>query len=224
MKNKGFVLIAAFLIFAALFGASFAQYSGGPAVLVSLERYEPVPAEAGQYIDIWFNAINLGTDASESARIELLPKYPFSLDSANDAVQSIGSIPPGSSVLVKYHVKVDERATSGDNILQIRYMANPVSGWITKDIPIFIQVHDAIIAISGISSEEMIPGKMQAISLSLSNMADTYLRDIGVSLDFSGTTLPFASVNSVNEKRILSIPAKGTENVSFDIITSPDAT
>ena len=221
MKNNYFVIAALALSMIFVSGISFAA-SGTSSIYVSVAKYEPFPAEAGQYLDIWLKVENTGTDASDSVILELLPAFPFSLETGN-AVNSLGTVPAGSTELVKYRVKVDEKATSGDNILKVRYQPYPFSEWVTKDITITIQVHDAVLSITGISSAEMAPGNTRIITVSLENLADTYLRDISTSFDFSSATLPFATIDSINEKRIVSMPSKGKANVSFDIITSPDA-
>jgi len=221
MKNNYFVIAALALSMIFVSGISFAA-SGTSSIYFSVAKYEPFPAEAGQYLDIWLKVENTGTDASDSVILELLPAFPFSLETGN-AVNSLGTVPAGSTELVKYRVKVDEKATSGDNILKVRYQPYPFSEWVTKDITITIQVHDAVLSITGISSAEMAPGNTRIITVSLENLADTYLRDISTSFDFSSATLPFATIDSINEKRIVSMPSKGKANVSFDIITSPDA-
>lgn len=205
-----------------LSGAGFAVDSGISSVRLSLAKYEPYPAEAGQYVDAWFKVENTGSGTANDVVVELISKFPFSVDAA-DAVKSVGSIPAGGSQLVSYRVKIDEKATSGDNVLAARYKPNSISAWVTVDSSIFIQIHDAVLSISSISSENLVPGKVQAISMSLENLADTYLKDVSVALDFSATTLPFATVDSVNEKRMASIQSSGKANVSFNVITFPDA-
>lgn len=221
MKNKYFVLSALILSIIFVSGISFAA-SGTSSIYVSVAKYEPFPAEAGQYLDIWFKLENTGADAANGAVMELLPAFPFSLETG-DAIKSLGAVPSGSAELIKYRVKVDEKATSGDNILQVRYKPGTLSEWVTKDADISIQVHDAVLSIDGISSAEMTPGNARTVTISLENMADTYLKDISAVFEFSSATLPFATLGSINEKRIVSMPAKGKANVSFDIITSPDA-
>ncbi len=222
MKRSLYFLAFALLIIISISGLSLAE-PGTASILVSVAKYEPFPAEAGQYVDVWFKVENLGSSDTSNVIIELLPKFPFSLES-DDAIKSPGTVPPGSTPLVKYHIRVDEKATSGDNILQMRYKTAASSEWTVKDADIFIQAHDAVLAVSEISAKEMVPGKVQSISLSLDNMADTYLRDIAVALDFSASALPFAPVGSMNEKRIVSIAPNEKQDISFDIITSPDAT
>jgi len=221
MKTKYFVLSALVLSIIFVSGISFAA-SGTSSIYVSVAKYEPFPAEAGQYLDIWFKLENTGTDAADGVIMELLPAFPFSLETGS-AVNSLGTVPSGSTELIKYRVKVDEKATSGDNILQVRYKPGTFSEWVTKDADISIQVHDAVLSVSDISSGEMTPGSARIVTISLENLADTYLKDISAVFDFSSTTLPFATMDSINEKRIVSMPAKGKANVSFDIITAPDA-
>ncbi|VVB59353.1 Uncharacterised protein [uncultured archaeon] len=223
MKKSLFIAAFTILILISISGLSLADYGTTASIAVSVAKYEPFPAEAGQYVDVWFKVENLGSGDSGNVTLQLLPKFPFSLES-DDAVKSTGPISSGSTPLIKYHIKIDEKATAGDNILQIRYRPNSFAPWTTQDVDIFIQAHDAVLAVSQISSEDMIPGKTQNLSLSLENMADTYLRDVAVTLDFSASTLPFATIDSVNEKRTSGIAPKEKQDVLFGIITFPDAT
>lgn len=221
--KKSVCLFAAIALAAVLIPAfSFAESSGTSSIYVSVARYEPFPAEAGQFVDVWLKVENLGSGTSNDVTLELLPKFPFSLESG-DTVQELGPVASGSALLVKYRVKVDEKATSGDNILQVRFKPAPLSAWVTKDITIFIQLHDAVLSVSDIIADEMVPGKIQTISLSLENMADAYLKDVSASIDFSSASLPFAPIDSVNEKRISSIDRKEKKEMFFEIITYPDA-
>ncbi|MBU4245758.1 MAG: hypothetical protein KKE71_01830, partial [Nanoarchaeota archaeon] len=174
MKNKCFVLSVLVLSIMLVSEISFAA-SGTSSIYVSVAKYEPFPAEAGQYLDIWFKLENTGTELSDGVIIELLPAFPFSLETG-DAVKSLGTVPSGSTELVKYRIKVAEKATSGDNILQVRYKSSTLSEWVTKDADISIQVHDAVLSVSSISSAEMAPGNARTVTISLENMADTYLK------------------------------------------------
>lgn len=222
MDKRFFALAALFLLAALVSSGTASAETGTASIYVSLAKYEPFPAEAGQYTDVWLKAENLGGTTSGSVIVEVLPKYPFSLES-DDAKKNLGPVPASGIQLVKYRIKVDEKATSGNNILSIRYQAEGSSSWLTKDITIYVQEHDAVLSVSNVSSEEMVPGNVQQVSMALDNMANSYLKDISIALDFSATTLPFATVDSVNEKRIIGIPAKGSSETTFNIITFPDA-
>ncbi len=222
MKTGIFVTAMAVLLLISISGAALALDTGASSLRVTLAKYEPYPAEAGQYVDAWFKVENTGSGTASDVVVEMLSRFPFSVDDA-DATKSIGSITSGGSQLVSYRVKIDEKAASGDNIIQVRHRPNSISPWVTVESNIFIQIHDAVLSISGISSEDLVPGKVQALSMSLENLADTYLKDVSVALDFSSATLPFATVDSVNEKRMASLPSNGKANISFNIITFPDA-
>jgi len=52
--------------------------------------YEPYPAEPGQYIDLYIKVENRGTKPAADTAFELLPKYPFSIESSQDVLKSYG--------------------------------------------------------------------------------------------------------------------------------------
>lgn len=232
IKNAAFLLaiLAAFSgIFLAAFSPAIAPAhaqtygsEGSSAIAVSLAKYEPFPAEAGKYAEIWLKVENVGKSASGNVELNAVSKFPFSVDS-EDSLKSLGSIPSGGVIITSYRVKVDEKAVSGDNIFSVKYRASSASSWIENDLTVSVQVHDAVISVENVGTQKMVPGRTQPVAISLENLADAYLKDISVSLDLSAAATPFAPADSVNEKRIVSLASKQKANLSFEILTSPDA-
>ncbi len=195
-------------------------------VQVTLVNQEPDPAEPGNYVDIRFKFENIGGGPANNIEVELIPEYPFSLDSGTSALKNIGSLHSrqmgDDGAIVKYHVRVNNDAVDGVNELKMRYN---VAGkaWLTETFDIDIQTHELILAIKDVVSEpkEIAPGQTAIISLLLQNIANSIIKDIRVTLDIKGK--PFAPVGSSNQKSILYLKPGEYINLSFNLIAEGDA-
>ena len=95
--------------------------AAGGALKVDITRYEPYPAEIGKYVDVWVSVKNAGGGTAEDVTIELVPKYPFTLDSSNNARQNKGSIGTDASAMYEYRLFVATDAKPGTHEITIRY-------------------------------------------------------------------------------------------------------
>lgn len=80
-------------------------------------KYEPYPANPGEYFDIWIQA-QLGDQ--DYARFELVQEYPFSID-ANENPIRVYEDSSNSEVVMHYKVRVDDDAVEGENELKLKY-------------------------------------------------------------------------------------------------------
>jgi hypothetical protein len=110
--------------------------AAGGALKVDITRYEPYPAEIGKYVDLWVNVKNMGGGTSEDVTIELVPKYPFTLDSSSNAFQSKGGIGIDSSAMYEYRLFVADDAKPGTHEITIRYQGDEGTTWSEKDFEI----------------------------------------------------------------------------------------
>lgn len=196
-------------------------------IRITLVSQEPDPAEPGEYVDIRFKVENKGSKNAEDITLELLPKYPFSLDPGIDAIKKIGSVHGRQigdiGVIVKYKLRVDKDAVEGENELELRYKVED-SVWIELDqFIIDVQTHDAILSVSSVlsSMERIKPGGTTNVKISLKNMADSLIKDIKVMLDLD--SVPLAPIGSTNEKTIMKLDAKKESTVEFNLIAEADA-
>lgn len=217
MKKLIFILVILFLAL----GIARAASTG---LAVDISKYEPYPAQPGDYLDVWISAQNIGTDPLTDAQLKIAPVYPFSLDPNQNSTIVIGTIPGGQAVVSKVRIRVDQNAVQGDNFLDVQYRYNGFD-WLTKRINVFVQTHDAILAVKKISTvpDTLVPGDTGNLFFEIENMADSFLRDVKIKLDLTNESLPFIVVNSSSEKWIYSIDSGKTETVSFSILTFPDA-
>ena len=196
-------------------------------IKVSFVNQEPDPAEPGTFVDVRFKFENIGLETSDEITVELLPEFPFSLLPGKSAVTKLGTLHARQlgedGVIVKYKLIVDKDAVEGINDLKLRYrIGNNV--WIEPDeYEIQIQTHDAILSIDSIkiSPERVKPGDKASLSVSISNLADSLLKDIRIKLNLDNS--PLAAFGSSNRKTIKDISSGKEIEVKFDIISEPDA-
>ncbi len=104
-------------------------------------RYEPYPVNPGEYVKLWIKVENLGTGHTSDATFRLIPKFPFSLDSEEDAVKRYGQIGYGKQkgdnvVVLKYKLKVDRDSIEGTNEVDLKYNTDNSDSWFTKTFEI----------------------------------------------------------------------------------------
>ena len=213
-----------FLITAMLFlvmGFAFGIQSG---LSVEISKYEPYPIEPGKYVDVWITTRNTGNTDLNNVMVKVVPNYPFSLEPNTNDTFEIGSLTGGQEKIIRIKVRTDANAVQGENFLDVSYKYGGFN-WLTQKIPVFVQTHDAILSVKRVSTEppSLVPGKISNIVFELENMADSFLSDIRVRMDFLSSDLPFSPIDSTTEKRVYVIESGKTEDVEFKIMALPDA-
>lgn len=195
---------------------------------VTMINQIPDPAEPGKYVDIRVKFENNGSKVAEDMEVEILPQYPFSLDTGTSAVKSLGSINPqqkgDNGVIVKYRLRVDKDALEGQNEIKLRYRTKD-NVWITMpEFKINIQPYDAILLLDKVTSDPEIirPGEKATVGITLKNIAGILLKKIKVKISLG--SVPLAPLGSTNEKVIEQIDKDEEVVVRFDLIGEPDAT
>ncbi len=193
---------------------------------VTMINHEPNPAEAGRYVTVRFKIENSGGENAQDVVIELLPRYPFSLDPGESAVKYIGSVRSRQlgdiGVITDYRLKVDENALEGDNEIELRYKVKNYA-W-TRLEPFFINIrpHDILLSIVSVDAPKMIkPGEISKVDINLKNLALTFIKEIKVKLNLGG--VPLAPIGSTNRKIIKQMEADSNATVSFNLMAEPDA-
>ena len=212
------------ILIVAMFGLSIAFAAGAATLDVSVPRYEPYPAQPGEYVDVWVKIQNVGGEDATNVKITADPKFPFSLDTSQIATSDLGTIRPGQYELVQYKFIVSENAVQGDNELDIKYTFGSY-GEITQKINITVETSNAVLAIANITTnpKTFVPGKDTQVMITVENMGDSFFRDIQIKLGLENTSLPFAPADSTSEKRIYQLSASESQTVQFDILTLPNA-
>ena len=154
--------------------------AAGGALKVDLVKYEPYPAEIGKYVDIWVSVTNMGGGTAEDVTIELVPSYPFTLDSRDNAFQNKGSIGTDCSAMYEYRLFVATDAKPGTHEITIRYQDDEGSTWSEKDFEIKVGADTldsrGTLKLEAIRAdpEVLIPGDTGTVTLTLTNTASQY--------------------------------------------------
>ena len=75
---------------------------------------------------------NVGGDKATDVDIEIVPAYPFSLDSEANAVKNVGILNPGSTATKEFYLFVDKNAQKGIRSIDIRTRLSKDSPWSEK--------------------------------------------------------------------------------------------
>ena len=187
MRNVKDICIAVFLImvFASVLVAPASATVSGPNLKVTIIEINPYPAEIGQYIELTVQVENVGRERAEDASIELIPDYPFSLDSPANALQNIGALSPEKIATREFHLFVDKNAQKGTRSIDIRTRSDKSAPWSedTFDIRVGTETFDSkgTVELEQIVSdpEVFMPGDRGTVTLTLRNTAESPTINIG---------------------------------------------
>jgi hypothetical protein len=202
---------------------------------------DPDPAEPGGYVDLRFKVENIGTETTNNVVFEVLPIFPFSIDPGNTGIVTLGSIDARqvgeNAYVIRYKLRIDRNAVQGDNEVRVRYSLDNGQSWRTLDpFTVRIKSGEAIVSIESVTTNpgSVEPGQAMDLDLGLRSMADSYVKNVRVSLmlvktlqtatSVSFEELPFSPVGSTNEKTIRNIGAGELMDITFRLVADPGAT
>ncbi|MBU0758050.1 MAG: COG1361 S-layer family protein [Nanoarchaeota archaeon] len=244
MKNKILLSFALMLTLAMFSAVSVsATMESTPSINISVMNQDPDPVGPGRYVDVRFKIENGGIAIAEGVEIELVPEYPFSVESNEEVIRSLGDVPGyghgRNAIVQKFKVRVDSNAIEGENMLHLRYKLGD-SVWITQEYPISIRTIDATISIESVVTEpeKIRPGEPAKVKIKLKNMADSDMVDVSLKFDLGLSTVslpatisslslydsvPFAPLGSATEKKIKRIKPNEEVTFTYDIISYSNA-
>jgi len=177
MKLKIFALFIILLIPSLVLGqttlTTYEAPSQTPSFSVNQIKYDPYPAEPGEYMTLWIEVYNTGTKTAEDVTFELIPEYPFSLDPNEDAIRYFSSIPGLFDVVLQYKIRVDSNAVDGWNEIKLRYKIGN-GNWIETKQEIYVNKapNKAELVPLFVSTEPIpYPGGETTLSVDIANIA-----------------------------------------------------
>ncbi len=218
------ILFVSILLITTLFLTSGAAATANFANLnVTTVKYDPYPAEPGKYVQVWIKIQNYATEQADDVVIELLPSYPFYLDTGENSTRSFGKISSFQDLLVNYKVRVDEKAVEGWSDLKVRLSSSTGSKEFTMRI--FVRTTEAVVTVESVASEpkEIAPGASGKVTITIKNTANSVLKDISVKLDISSADVPFSPIGSATEKKLYILNSLEEKSVVFDVIADASA-
>ncbi|MEM5826071.1 MAG: COG1361 S-layer family protein [Candidatus Aenigmatarchaeota archaeon] len=222
MKRFEVIIILAICFLSFLSSVSLAFITSN--LQIQLLRYEPFPAEPGGYVRIWINIENTGLAVAKNVEIQVMPEYPFFLDEKENATRYFGEILAKDNVITDYLIRIAPDAVEGKNNLTLRFRERGNEVWNERKIEIYIKFSHPTISIENIrvTPNFIEPGKTATLSLMLKNMGESDLRNIIIKLDL--TNQPIVMNNDVNEKIIKYMKGNESKEISFNILSYPNAT
>ena len=92
----------------------------GISLTVSLAKYDPIPAQAGDFAALWFDISNRGNQDAKNITFELVAKYPFILPD-NNPVQTIDFLAGSSNKRIEYRLFVAKDAPDDAGEVEVNY-------------------------------------------------------------------------------------------------------
>ena len=175
-------IIAAFfsvLLIASVFTSAASAAVGSANLKVTIVETNPYPAKIGEYLTLNIQVENVGGDKADNIDIEIVPEYPFTLDSKANTVQNIGALNPGRTATKEFYLYVDKNAQKGVRSIDIRTRTGPDSPWSEKSFDIRIGTETfaskGTVELAEIvsSPEVFMPGDKGTVTVTLSNTATT---------------------------------------------------
>ncbi|OIO27171.1 hypothetical protein AUJ14_00175 [Candidatus Micrarchaeota archaeon CG1_02_55_22] len=201
------LVFAASLVFAAT-GTLLTQpvFVGGVYVN-NVSYYSPYPAEPSGFVDLWVRVSNPGTLQAGSSIVDVecnLPEKP-PFKPTDGALRFVGTLNRGDQALLQYRLSVSADAAPGPNKLDL-YCRSAGQDWRATELTIYVQVSDAVLAVSKVESTPATvePGSYGKIALKMENEAKIGLKNVVVNFDLASSSAP---LSPVGQSTLVSLPA-----------------
>ncbi|MBS3170773.1 COG1361 S-layer family protein [Candidatus Woesearchaeota archaeon] len=204
-------------------------------VQVSIDRMVPSIVQPGEYFDLYLSLETEGvqsstsiinTDDLQNVQLELIQDYPFSLDSDDDGIRSLGVVEPGKEYSLKYKVKVDEDASPDDYELKFLFSSSEDESKTTPALEIPVDSIDYTLNVVSIETEPELlsPGEPAELFVTIRNDAFSSFRNLEASLSIDSNTIPIVPYKSSKEQSLVSLSPGKEHTFTFNIIAEEDAT
>ncbi|MCB9358684.1 hypothetical protein H6503_02015 [Candidatus Woesearchaeota archaeon] len=195
-------------------------------IRLTLVNQEPDPVEPGEYVKVKFKVENWGSEPTAPIVVGLKPSFPFEVVDG-DYEQTIPGLErrqkADDSEIVEWRLLIDKNAAEGANNLTVYYRelsgqrVNIIS---EEEFDIEVRTSDTILEVVDIMTvpEDVEPGQTSKLILKVKNLADSFIKDVKISLDLEDVNI--ATIGSTSEKIIQKLDGGETVNVEFDIMPS----
>lgn len=226
MKIKFLVILCLFLLlipslslgqFEDLLGEDYTT-TPFPSFDIRQLKYEPYPAEPGEYVTLWIEAYNKGTGSAENVVFELEPEYPFSFHPSETAVREFSKIPGLYNIVLQYRLKVDKEALEGWSIVNLKYSIDS-KGTLEREVEVYVteppDKAELKVFYVGTSSKPY-PGSETTLSVDLANIASGSAYYAIIEAESEITEI------EVNEIFVGTMDADDFDTIDFDIVIKED--
>ena len=177
IKNSLVSLVLSWILVSSFFASSASAAVGGANLKVTIVETNPYPAKIGEYLNLTVQVENIGGDKADNVDIEVVPQYPFSLDSETNALQNVGALNPGRTATKEFYLFVDKNAQKGIRSIDIRTKTGKNSPWSEKSFDIRIGTETfkskGTVELKEVASEPEVfmPGDRGTVTVTLINTA-----------------------------------------------------
>lgn len=184
-KERVIATFFSLLLIASVFASSASAAVGSANLKVTIVETDPYPAKIGEYLTLNIQVENVGGAKADNVDIEIVPEYPFSLDSQENAVQNIGALNPGRAATKEFYLFVDKNAQKGTRSIDIRTRTSKEDPWSEEsfDIRVGTETFDSkgTVELADIvsSPEVFMPGDEGTVTVTLKNTATASTVSIG---------------------------------------------
>ena len=218
--NKYIMSISVIACIVFLSSLAVAQVASGPIIKADVLKYDPAPAEPGNFLDLWLSIDNTGSDTANDYIVELIPAYPFYLDSNENAIRNYSSI-DSIGVIAEYKLRIAEDAPNGEAILKVKHYKRGSSIAVIDELKVSI-IGKVDVDILSIEPNTLIPGNPTKVVFSVNNSGRAPVRDMIITWnDPNNKILPLAGENRY---RIQNLDIGNSTEVVFSMIADPSAT
>jgi len=190
------------IILPLLFVLLFAGYTIAGDLEANSLSYDPAPVAPGSVLTVWVQVKNNSIYKAEDSIVVLETEFPFSLQSGEKAEQNIGKIAPFETATIEYKVLVDNKAIDGLHSLKVLVGEE----FTTKEANFSISVLSRTpkLEIVGSSVDELSPGKVTPIILTVKNIGGSLAKNIVLKVNPDRTV---TAAGVVVEREIVSLGA-----------------
>jgi len=170
-------LVLSLLLVSSFFVAPASASVRGANLKVTIVETNPYPAKIGEYLNLTVQVENIGGDKADNVDIEVVPQYPFSLDSEANALRNVGVLNPGRTATKEFYLFVDKNAQKGIRSIDIRTKTGKDSPWSEKSFDIRIGTETfnskGTVELKEVTSdpEVFMPGDRGTVTVTLTNTA-----------------------------------------------------
>jgi len=146
------------------------------ALSVKLMKYDPYPANTGEYVTVWIKIENPGLGSpSEDVQLRVVPEYPFSLEPGETGLEEIGKLSMNDFALFDFRLRVDKDAIDGRNTIKVEYRDGIDVAWSEAELSLEVESDRVDFEIADIDSVplRLKPGDEDAkIMVEIQNIGD----------------------------------------------------
>lgn len=166
------------------------------ALEATVNNYDPTPAEAGDFVNVWIKVENPSEDKIDELSVEIIPKDGLRLSSGESATQRIGILNAGSAQTVQFRLFVEDDAVEGPNFMEVQLVQ--AGGRVTFDLSIEVEEEDRDVVALDIGNIQSDPTRIKPddefvkLEVTIQNLGDatargtkTILQDLPEGISFS---------------------------------------